>query len=139
MVRRAVGGQGVPRQLWDAILDCQPGSDIRLPIDIWGFPGGQTFLPGLPCLSFEGPGGAISYLEPAMCRYFAPILWATKARLMKLATPRDAEFGLRSAPCEALNIVLLLARFVGGRAGLPPTIPPSFSSRAVSVHRHHRP
>jgi nicotinic acid phosphoribosyltransferase len=59
-------------------------------------------------------GGAISYLEPAMCRYFAPILWATKGRLMKLATPRDAEFGLRSAPCEVLNIELLLARYVGG-------------------------
>jgi nicotinate phosphoribosyltransferase len=33
---------------------------------------------------------------------------------MKLATPRDAEFGLRSAPCEVLNIELLLARYVGG-------------------------
>jgi nicotinate phosphoribosyltransferase len=103
-----------PRHLWDSILDVQPGPDIRLPIDVWGFPGGQTFLPGVPCMVFEGPGGAISYLEPAMCRYFGPILWATKARLMKLATPRDAEFGLRSAPCEVLNIVLLLARFVGG-------------------------
>src|SRR5829696_5283282 len=81
---------------------------------VWAFPGGQTFLAGMPCLFFEGPGGAISYLEPAMCRYFAPVLWATKARLMKLATPRDAEFGLRSAPDEALNIVLLLARYVGG-------------------------
>src|SRR5207237_4643212 len=88
--------------------------DVHLPIDIWGFPGGQTFLPGVPCLFFEGMGGAISYLEPAMCRYFAPILWATKGRLMKLATPRDAEFGLRSAPDEVLNIVLLLARHVGG-------------------------
>ena len=76
----------------------QPGDDIHLPVDVWGFPGGQTFLPGVPCLSFEGPGGVISYLEPAMCRYFAPVIQATKARLMKLATPRDAEFGLRSAP-----------------------------------------
>jgi nicotinic acid phosphoribosyltransferase len=59
-------------------------------------------------------GGAISYLEPAMCRYFAPIIQATKGRLMKLATPRDAEFGLRAAPNEVANIVLLLARFVGG-------------------------
>ena len=79
----------------------QPGDDIYLPIDVWGFPGGQTFLPGVPCLVFEGMGGAISYLEPAMCRYFAPIIQATKARLMKAATPRDAEFGLRSAPDEA--------------------------------------
>jgi nicotinic acid phosphoribosyltransferase len=53
-----------------------------------------------------------------MCRYFAPIIQATKARLMKLATPRDAEFGLRSAPNELTNIVLLLARFVGGRGRL---------------------
>jgi nicotinic acid phosphoribosyltransferase len=58
-------------------------------------------------------GGAVSYLEPAMCRYYAPILQATKARLMKLATPHDAEFGLRSAPNEISHIVLLLARYVG--------------------------
>src|SRR5262245_8791211 len=30
------------------------------------------------------------------------------------STPRHAEFGLRSAPNEVSNIVLLLARFVGG-------------------------
>src|SRR5437773_7578869 len=53
-----------------------------------------------------------------MCRYFAPIIQSTKARLMKLATPRDAEFGLRSAPNEVANIVLLLARYVGGRGSL---------------------
>ncbi len=103
-----------PRELWQSILDEQPGDDIRLPIDVWGFPGGQSFLPGIPCVFFEGPGGAISYLEPAMCRYFAPIVWATKARLMKLVTPRDAEFGMRSAPCELDHLVLLLARYVGG-------------------------
>ncbi|HYT94051.1 MAG TPA: hypothetical protein VEL76_35365, partial [Gemmataceae bacterium] len=103
-----------PHAVWDAILENQPGNDIHLPVDIYGFPGGQTFLRGMPCLFFEGMGGAISYLEPAMCRYFAPIIQATKARLMKLATPRDAEFGLRSAPVEVSNIILLLARFVGG-------------------------
>jgi nicotinic acid phosphoribosyltransferase len=107
-----------PHEMWDTILSDQPGEDIYLPVDVWGFPGGQTFLPGMPCLFFEGMGGAISYLEPAMCRYFAPILQATKARLMKLATPRDAEFGLRSAPNELTNIVLLLARYVGGRGRL---------------------
>src|SRR5205823_10248409 len=105
-------------ELWDAILDAQPEEDIYLPVDVWGFPGGQTFLPGVPCLFFEGMGGAISYLEPAMCRYFAPIIQATKARLMKLATPRDAEFGLRAAPNELANLVLLLARYVGGRGQL---------------------
>ncbi len=107
-----------PHHLWNTILASQPGEDIHLPVDVWGFPGGQTFLPGVPCLFFEGMGGAISYLEPAMCRYFAPIIQATKARLMKLATPRDAEFGLRSAPNELTNIVLLLARYVGGRGQL---------------------
>lgn len=107
-----------PHALWDSILQSQPGDDIFLPIDIWGFPGGQTFLPHVPCLFFDGPGGAVSYLEPAMCRYFAPIIQATKARLMKQATPRDAEFGLRSAPVEVNNIILLLARYVGGRGQL---------------------
>jgi nicotinic acid phosphoribosyltransferase len=106
-----------PHVLWDAILAGQ-GDDVYLPVDVWGFPGGQTFLRGVPCLFFEGMGGAISYLEPAMCRYFAPVIQATKARLMKLATPRDAEFGLRAAPDEVTNLVLLLARYVGGRGRL---------------------
>jgi nicotinate phosphoribosyltransferase len=107
-----------PKQMWDAILEGQPGEDVYLPVDVWGFPGGQTFLPGVPCLFFEGMGGAISYLEPAMCRYFAPVIQATKARVMKLATPRDAEFGLRAAPNELTNLVLLLARYVGGRGSV---------------------
>src|SRR5207237_1914156 len=42
----------------------------------------------------------------------------TQGRRMKLATPRDAEFGLRAAPNELTNIVLLLARYVGGRGRL---------------------
>ncbi len=107
-----------PHQVWQAILDQNPGEEITLPIDVYGFPGGQTFLPGVPCLVFEGPGGLVSYLEPAMCRYFAPIIQATKGRLMHLATPRDAEFGLRAAPNELTNLVLLLARYVGGRGQL---------------------
>src|SRR5688500_14479878 len=107
-----------PRELWQSILDSQPGDDIYLPVDVWGFPGGQTFLTGLPCLFFEGVGGAISYLEPAMCRYFAPVIQATKARLMKQVTPRDAEIGRGFAPVEATNIILLLARYVGGRGQL---------------------
>jgi len=103
-----------PSEMWHAILEEQRAEEIYLPVDIWGLAGGQTFLPGVPCVFFEGMGGVVSYLEPAMCRYFAPILWATKGRLMKLTTPRDAEFGLRSAPCEISNIELLLARYVGG-------------------------
>src|SRR5262249_26111013 len=107
-----------PDEAWDAVLASQPGEDIFLPVDIWGFPGGQTFLPGVPCQFFEGPGAIISYLEPAMCRYFAPIVQATKGGLMRLAAPSDAEFGLRSAPVEVCNLILLLARYVGGRARL---------------------
>ena len=107
-----------PHELWQSILDSQQGDDISLPVDVWGFPGGQTFLAGVPCLFFEGVGGAISYLEPAMCRYFAPVIQATKARLMKMTTPHDAEFGLRSAPNEISNLLLLLARYVGGRGQL---------------------
>jgi nicotinic acid phosphoribosyltransferase len=103
-----------PAEVWNAVLEANPGEDITLPVDVWGFPGGQTFLAGVPCLVFEGPGGLVSYLEPAMCRYFAPVIQATKARLMKQATPRDAEFGLRAAPVEVCNLILLLARFVGG-------------------------
>ncbi len=102
-----------PAEVWDAVL-AQSGDDLVLPLDIWGFPGGQTFLAGVPALTFEGPGGLISYLESTMCRYFAPVIQATKARLMKEATPRDAEFGLRSAPVEVCNLILQLARFVGG-------------------------
>jgi nicotinic acid phosphoribosyltransferase len=107
-----------PHAVWDAVLRSQPGDDIFLPVDIWGFPGGQTFLARVPCLSFEGMGGAISYLEPAMCRYFSPVIQATKARLMHDATPREAEFGLRSAPNDVAHLVLLLARYVGGRGRL---------------------
>jgi nicotinate phosphoribosyltransferase len=115
---RHAATRAFPHELWRSILAQQPGPDIYLPVDIWGFAGGQTFLAGMPCLSFEGVGGAVSYLEPAMCRYFAPIIQATKARLMKLATPRDAEFGLRASPNELANLVLLLARYVGGRGQL---------------------
>lgn len=107
-----------PTELWHEILASQQGDNIRLPIDVWGFPGGQTFLKGVPCVVFDGMGGLLSYLEPAMCRYFAPVIQATKARLMQEATPRDAEFGLRAAVNELANIVLLLARYVGGRGSL---------------------
>jgi nicotinate phosphoribosyltransferase len=116
--RERAAVKAFPDEAWDAVLQSQRGSNIYLPIDIWGFPGGQAFLPQVPCLFFEGPGGIVSYLEPAMCRYFAPIIQATKARVMKQATPQDAEFGLRSAPVEVSNLILLLARYVGGRGQL---------------------
>lgn len=111
--------QAFPHAVWDAVLAATDAHEIHLPIDIDGFPGGQAFLPGVPCLSFEGPGGLVSYLEPAMCRYFAPALQATKARVMRGVTPRDAEFGLRSAFNDPAHIVMLLARYVGGSEGEP--------------------
>lgn len=118
-----------PHELWDAVLDLHPGTDeVRLPVDVWGFPGGQTFRAGVPAVVFEGVGGAVSYLEPAMCRYFAPVIQATKARLMREATPRDAEFGLRSAPVEVCNFILLLARYVGGAAGADGVAEPMLTS-----------
>lgn len=86
---------------------------VNLDVDVWGFPGGQTFLKGVPAMSFEGVGGLISYLEPAMCRYFGPVIHATKGRLMAQVTNREAEFGLRAAYLELLNIFLLHARYVG--------------------------
>jgi nicotinate phosphoribosyltransferase len=116
--RERAAVKAFPDEAWDAVLQSQRSADIYLPIDIWGFPGGQVFLPQVPCLFFEGPGGIVSYLEPAMCRYFAPVIQATKARVMKQATPQDAEFGLRSAPVEVSNLILLLARYVGGRGQL---------------------
>ena len=103
-----------PSKLWDKVLADHKGKqNIYLDVDVWGFPGGQTFLKGVPCLSFQGIGGLITYLEPAMCRYFAPVIQATKARLMGMVTDRDAEFGLRAAVNEIANIVLLQARFIG--------------------------
>ena len=101
LVQRALGrprlparclGRGPRRADGRGRLSCRSTSGA--------FPAARRFCRGVPCLFFEGMGGAISYLEPAMCRYFAPIIQATKARLMKLATPRDAEFGLRAAPVE---------------------------------------
>src|SRR5579859_4463684 len=32
-----------PHELWRHVLDGQPGDEIFLPVDIWGFAGGQTF------------------------------------------------------------------------------------------------
>src|SRR5262245_50361247 len=51
-----------PRELWQTVLAAQPGEAVYLPVDVWGFPGGHSFLPGVPCLFFEGPGGVVSYL-----------------------------------------------------------------------------
>jgi len=104
-----------PHELWAREIAKSPrwSPHVYLDIDVWGFPGGQTFLKGVPAMSFEGVGGLITYLEPSMCRYFAPVIHATKGRLMGNVTDREAEFGLRAAVNELANIALLRARYVG--------------------------
>lgn len=103
-----------PVKTFNYLLDNTDGEDIFLPIDIWGFPGGQTFFAGVPCLSFEGPGGIVSFIEPQMCRYFGSVIHATKGRLMyEAAGERHAEFGYRADPDEMMAIAKLLAIFIG--------------------------
>ena len=104
-----------PTELWEREIakSSRFSPYVHLDVDVWGFPGGQTFLKGVPAMSFEGVGGLITYTEPAMCRYFAPVIQATKARLMGNVTDREAEFGLRAAVNELANIALLRARYVG--------------------------
>src|SRR5262249_30334655 len=48
-----------PDEAWDAVLQSQSGEDVYLPVDVWGFPGGQSFVPAVPCLFFEGSGGIV--------------------------------------------------------------------------------
>src|SRR5438309_63343 len=33
-----------PAELWDSVLAAAAGDEVMLPVDVWGFPGGQTFL-----------------------------------------------------------------------------------------------
>ncbi|CAN5534319.1 hypothetical protein BH10CYA1_BH10CYA1_17810 [soil metagenome] len=104
-----------PHELWDDVLARNPRRrNIDLDIDVWGFPGGQTMLKNVPAMSFEGIGGLITLIEPAMCRYFAPVIQATKTRLMSQSSHNFAEFGLRAAVLELNNIILLHAMIVGG-------------------------
>lgn len=103
-----------PVKIFEELLESADAEDIYLPVDIWGFPGGQSFLSGVPCLSFEGIGGIVSFIEPQMCRYFGPVIHATKGRLMfEAAGKKHAEFGYRADPDEMMSIAKLLAIFVG--------------------------
>lgn len=104
----------IPVALFNDLLNMQKGEDIYLPIDVWGFPGGQTFLAKVPSMTFEGPGGIVSFIEPQMCRYFGPVIHATKGRLMfEAAGARHAEFGYRSDGSEIAAIAKLLSIYVG--------------------------
>jgi nicotinate phosphoribosyltransferase len=106
-----------PVKLFKALIEKAGQEDIFLPVDIWGFPGGQTFFSGVPCMSFEGPGGIVSFIEPQMCRYFGSIIHATKGRLMyEAAGERHAEFGYRADPDELMSIAKLLSLYIGNGA-----------------------
>jgi len=103
-----------PEKLFRDIMDKQTGNEFYLPIDIWGFPGGQTFLAKVPCLSFEGLGGVVSFIEPQMCRYYGPVIHATKGRLMfEAAGARHAEFAYRSDPDEQMALAKNLSLYIG--------------------------
>lgn len=103
-----------PTETFQQLIDRQPGKYINLPIDVWGFPGGQTFFSRLPCLSFEGTGGLVSFIEPQMCRYFGPVIHATKGRLMFEAAGVDhAEFAYRADSNELMSLAKLFAIYVG--------------------------
>lgn len=96
------------------LLEETDGEDIYLPVDVWGFPGGQTFFKGVPALSVEGPGVFASVVEAQTCRYFEPVIHATKGRLLfEAAGPLWAEFGYRSDLSEVEAIARLLAIYVG--------------------------
>lgn len=104
-----------PTAIFERLLKEQSGKDIYLPLDVWGFPGGQTFLAGVPAVNFEGVGGLVSFLEPHMCRYFGPVIHATKARLMyQAAGPGNAEFGYRSDTNESATLAKMFAIYIGG-------------------------
>ncbi len=103
-----------PSRLFENLKDGATGEEIFLPIDIWGFLGGQTFFAGVPCMSFEGTSGIVSFIEPQMCRYYGSIIHATKGRLMyEAAGKRHAEFGYRADPDERMAIAKLLSIFIG--------------------------
>lgn len=100
---------------WQSVLD----NNGRFPIDIYSLPGGQAFLAKdgkyVPFVSVEGTGALISHLEPHLEHGYAPLIQATKARLMKEAVGAQfAEFGLRSDENENNHVTLLMALYVGG-------------------------
>ena len=107
-------------KIWESVLD----NDGFFPLDIYGFPGGQTFLVKrqdgskvprhVPMLSVEGPGALVSHIEPHVLNGYAPIIAATKARLMKEAVgDKFAEFGYRGGRNDLDHAVLMMALKVG--------------------------
>jgi len=105
-----------PSNAWKKVLD----NDGFLPLDVYGLPGGQTFLVKdgkyVPTMSIEGPGALASHVEPQFLTSFKHIIYATKARLMKESTGEDfAEFGLRADDSINDHAMLMLSLYVGGK------------------------
>lgn len=103
-----------PAKAWQIVLD----NDGYFPIDIYSLPGGQTFLvkdgKHVPMMSVEGSGALVSHLEPHFEHIFAPLIQATKARLMyEAAGKKFVEFGLRSDQNENNHVTLMMALYVG--------------------------
>jgi nicotinic acid phosphoribosyltransferase len=66
-------------------------------------------------MSVEGPGALVSHIEPHVLNGYAPVIAATKARLMKEAVgEKFAEFGYRGARNGLDHAVLMMALKVGG-------------------------
>ncbi len=108
-----------PKRAWQKVLD----NDGFLPIDIYGFPGGQTFLVKdkkyVPMMSVEGMGALVSHLEPHLAHIFPSLIRATKARLMREVTgPKFAEFGLRADEEINSHVPLMIDLYIGGGFGL---------------------
>ncbi|MEK6904989.1 MAG: nicotinamide phosphoribosyltransferase domain-containing protein, partial [Nanoarchaeota archaeon] len=108
-----------PQYAWEAVLRNQG----QMPVDIYALPGGQTFLAKdgkhVPIMSVEGKGALVSHLEPHLEGIYAPIIQATKARLMKEEVGQQfAEFGLRADENENNHVTLMLALYVGGKFSL---------------------
>ena len=117
------GVKKFPSAAWQSVL----ANDGYFPIDIYGLPGGQTFLvkdgKHVPIMSVEGPGALVTHLEPHFENIYAPIIQATKARLIHEElgssvltdfSSQFAEFGLRSDRLINLHTPLLMAVYVGG-------------------------
>lgn len=103
-----------PEKAWQAVLD----NGGYFPIDIYGLPGGQTFLvkdgKQVPMMSVEGTGALVSHLEPHLENLYTAIIQATKARLFYgVVKNRFAEFGLRSDQNLNNHVLLMASLYVG--------------------------
>jgi len=107
------------RSAWEKVKE----NGGRLPVDIHGLPGGQTLLVKggkyVPLMSVEGVGALVSHLEPSLEQIYAPIIQATKAKLMEeVAGEQFAEVGVRGDRNFNEHTSAMLSIFVGGGLNL---------------------